>query len=231
MNIYNQKGDISDDNDIYNAFNKFIFSSDRKVLHKLLYRSHIFDKVKHIPGDIVECGVFKGSGIFTWAKLIELHSHFEIKKIVGFDFFDKNFVEDLGDTDKTAMSQVFSRCDTMDNEISKAYIHDKLVNIGIPSHKFELVKGDVSQTTKLYKDNNPGFRISLLYLDLDLEIPTYDTLENFWDIVLPGGIVVFDEYGYNTWTESNAVDKFVKKHNLVLHSTNISAPTVYIIKP
>ena len=231
MNIYNKQGKISDDNSIYESFNNFIFSSDRKVLHKLLCRHHMFKKVEHLPGDIVECGVFKGSGVFTWAKLIELNCPFEIKKVIGFDFYDQAFISELAETDRDTMGQDFSRCNASNDDISDTAMADKLLNIGIPAHKFELVKGDISKTSAEYALTNPGFRISLLYMDLDLEKPTLDALDNFWDHVLPGGIIVFDEYGYGAWTESNAVDTFVAKHNLELRKTNISAPTAYIIKP
>lgn len=231
MNIYNQKGEISEDDIIYQSFNIFIFSNDRKVFHKLIYRVKLFEMVKDLPGDIVECGVFKGSGIFTWSKLIELNCQFEIKKVVGFDYFERDFVKNLSEHDRRTMGQVFSRCDVVDNEISIESITSKFENIGIPNHKFDLIKGDVSFTTRKYVEDNPGFRISLLYMDLDLEKPTTDTLNNLWDIVVPGGIVVFDEYGYGVWTESKAVDDFVSQHNLKLHKTNVSAPTAYVVKP
>jgi len=231
MNINNTTGKITDDDSIYQAFNTFIFSKDRKVLHKLFYRFKLFERIKHLPGDIVECGVFKGSGVFTWSKLIELFCPFEIKKIVGFDFFDQSFVTNLDEKDRETMGQVFSRCDATQEEISDSSIGNTLTTIGIPTNKFELIKGDISVTSLEYVKNNPGFRISLLYMDLDLEKPTLDALENFWDVVLPGGIIVFDEYGYGAWTESNAVDKFTAKYNLPLHKTNVCAPTAYIIKP
>ena len=231
MNIYNSRGSVNDNNSVYQAFNQFIFSSDRKVLHKLFYRHQLFQMVQNLPGDIVECGVFKGSGIFTWAKLIELFAPFEIKKVVGFDFFNSSFVSELSDSDRVVMGQVFSRCDASKEDISDETISNRLIEIGIPASKFELIKGDISKTSLEYVQNNPGFRISLLYMDLDLDKPTYDTLENFWDIIVPGGVIVFDEYGYNAWTESNAVDRFVKKHNLHLYKTNVGAPTAYIQKP
>lgn len=231
MNIYNADGEVHDDNTIYQAFNTFIFSKDRKVLHKLFYRYHLFQMVKNIPGDIVECGVFKGSGIFTWAKIIELFAPHEIKKVIGFDFFSQKFVADLGDMDRHSMSQVFSRCEASEDEISDQTISNQLKKIGIPSNKFELVKGDIAKTSLEYAEKNPGFRISLLYMDLDLDKPTYDTLENFWDVIVPGGVIVFDEYGYGAWTESHAVDRFAKKHNLTIQKTNVGAPTAYIIKP
>lgn len=230
MNINNSSGPLKDDNYIYDAFNTFIFSEDRKVLHKLLYRHHLFQMVMHLPGDIVECGVFKGSGVFTWAKLIELFCPFEIKKVIGFDFYDPNFVVDLEEKDRESMKQVFTRCNATLEQISETTISDKLLSIGIKPHKFELIKGNISQTSLDYVTKNPGFRISLLYMDLDIEKPTLDTLNNFWNVIVPGGVIVFDEYGYGAWTESNAVDIFVKKHNLILLKTNVSAPSAYVVK-
>jgi hypothetical protein len=69
-------------------------------------------------------------------------------------------------------------------------------------------------------------------LDVDLEIPTRDTLTALWDRVVPGGMVVFDEYAYHAWGESNAVDAFMKEHGggRQLHTTGIAAPTAYLIK-
>jgi hypothetical protein len=230
MNIYNHTGLMKDNNDVYESFNNFIFSEDRKVLHKLLYRHHLFQMVKELPGDIVECGVFKGSGVFTWAKLIELFCPFEIKKVVGFDFFDQTFVSDLAEQDRGSMEQVFTRCNATQEQISDDTIKSKLLEIGIQPHKFELIKGDISQTSIDYIKANPGFRISLLYMDLDIEKPTLDALENFWNAIVPGGVIVFDEYGYGAWTESNAVDFFTQKHNLTLLKTNVIAPTAYVIK-
>jgi hypothetical protein len=40
-------------NDVYKSFNEFIFSSDIKLLGKLLHRFEFFQKVKDLPGDIV----------------------------------------------------------------------------------------------------------------------------------------------------------------------------------
>jgi hypothetical protein len=47
---------------------------------------------------------------------------------------------------------------------------------------------------------------------------------------VPGGLVVFDEYAYHIWSESNAVDKFIKEKGLCLYNTHIESPTAYIIK-
>ena len=67
-------------------------------------------------------------------------------------------------------------------------------------------------------------------MDLDLEIPTYDTLVNLWDNVTRGGLIVFDEYGYHKWSESKGVDRFIKERNLEIKSLDFACPTAYIKK-
>ena len=217
---------------VYDAYNDFLFSSDRNVLFKMLKRIELFDKIKSLNGDIVECGVFKGSGVALWLKLLDLHSPHDIRKVIGFDFFDSSFVDNLPNAiDKEMMGQVFSRCNVSDACISRENIQDKLVNVcELSPDKFELIKGDISIKSKEYAESRPGFRISLLYLDLDLDEPTYATLCNLWSHVVQGGIVVFDEYAYHVWSESNAVDRFTKEHGLKLYKTNVRSPTAYIIK-
>ena len=65
-----------------------------------------------------------------------------------------------------------------------------------------------------------------------LENPTYNILKNLWSRVVPNGIVVFDEYGYHKWDESDGVDNFLKEipGQFKVVNTNIISPTMYIIK-
>ena len=60
---------INTSQELFDSFNTFILSDDTKVFNKLIARTIIYNQVKDIPGDIVECGVFKGTGIYTFLKL------------------------------------------------------------------------------------------------------------------------------------------------------------------
>jgi hypothetical protein len=42
-----------------------------------------------------------------------------------------------------------------------------------------------------------------------------------WDNVTKGGIIVFDEYGYHSWSESKGVDKFIQEKNLEIKNKRI----------
>lgn len=232
-NIYNNNSKNISSNTIYNDFNNFIFSNDIKILGKLLYRYDFFNKVKHLPGDIVEVGVFKGSGIATFSKFVDIHCPNSNKKIIGFDFFDaensSTLMEKDNKQDQDNMNVVYSR--VQHTELSYESVTKRLDNMNI-APKYMLIKGDVEQTMPEFLENNPGFRISLLYIDVDIERPTYHTLKYLWDRVLPNGIIVFDEYEYHTFSESCGVEKFLKERGLKynIQSTNWMAPTAYIVK-
>jgi hypothetical protein len=216
--------------DLYDNFNGFIFDKDIKVLGKLLHRFKYFELTKHLAGDIVELGVFKGSGMATFIKFLEIFSTHSNKKVIGFDLFDsENKVIDNfenGETMKTVYGKVES------SELSIKSITDKLLTINNDNSKFILVEGDVCVTTKEFVDKNPGFRISLLYIDLDLNEPVYESLKNLWNRILPGGYIIFDEYEYHKFDESTGVDRFLKEFNInyEVKSTNWMAPTAYLIK-
>jgi hypothetical protein len=233
-NIYNNNKKNTIDQSIYDSFNNFIFSNDKKILGKLLFRYDFYNKVKNLPGDIVEIGVFKGSGVATFSKILHIFSPNSIKQIIGFDIFDPEKAKIILDekesvNDNTSMNQVYSRVNVEDRTLEN--VKKTLMNIDC-NPNFELIEGDVEITLPCYIENNPGLRISLLYIDVDIERPTYIALKYLWDKVVPGGIIVLDEYEYHIFTESSGVDKFLKEfkmeYNLI--STNWFAPTCYIQK-
>ena len=232
VNLYNNTANIKSNQNVYDSFNGFIFSNDRNVFNKLYSRMKFYEMTKHLMGDIVECCVFKGSGLLTWLKILDMNEPNSIKKVIGFDFFNPNFVEDLQDeVDRELMKQVFDRCEDLEkDELSVAGVRNKIQSAGFSENRYDLVAGDISLTSRSFLKDKPGLRISVLYLDLDLGDPTYETLNNMWERVVNGGIVVLDEYAYHGWSESKGVDRFVKERNLQVIPTNVKTPTAYIVK-
>lgn len=215
----------------YDAFNTFIFSNDTKVLGKLIARSILFNQVISVPGDIVECGVFKGSGIFSWLKLKTILAPNSFKKVIGFDFFNTDeLINELSGQDKEAMNELFVSRNFNHTNNYNVILEQILIDAGFTSSDFELISGDVSETSKQFVKDRPGAKISLLYMDVDLEKPTYDTLCALWPKVSKGGIVVLDEYACHQWSESIGVDRFAEEHNLTVEPLDFFAPTAYIKK-
>jgi hypothetical protein len=221
------------DNSVFDAFNKFIFSKDIKVIGKLLHRFRFFEMVKDLPGDIVEVGVFKGSGVASFQKFIELFCPNSIKKVIGFDIFDveksKIILSNDSAIDKSEMIKVYDRVEH--ESLTLQAVTQRLSDMNLNSRAF-LVDGDITESMPVFVKENPGFRISLLYIDVDLERPTYVALKNLWDRVLPGGVVVFDEYEFHKFSESTGVEKFLKEMNIeyTVKSTHFMGPTAFIVK-
>ena len=167
-------------------------------------------------------------------KFIEVYCGNSNKKVIGFDIFNTVEAENILDKDavkdKENMKVVYDRVDA--NDLTLESVKDRLSKAGIPEDKYKLVKGDVEVSLPVFLHDNPGFRISLLYIDVDLDRPTYNTLTHLWDRVLPGGAILFDEYEYHKFSESVGVERFLKERQIEysLISTDWISPTAYIIK-
>ena len=210
----------------YDSFNNFIFARETKVLDKLISKYKFLEQTRNIPGDIVELGVFKGSGVAAWLKLAK--SAGLRRTIYGFDIFDSvSLVNNITTIDRDFMESLFK-----DREFNpEGYL--EILNaklIDLECSDFHLIKGDIHETIPLFLEKNPGFRASVINFDLDTFEPTYFALEQLWDRVVPGGILIFDEYGINEWTESDAVDKFLLEKKQSLQYTNYYSPSAFLVK-
>ena len=170
----------------------------------------------------------------TFMKFIEIYCPNSNKKVIGFDIFDTVEAEEIlekdGGVDKDSMFVVYDRVGY--DDLTLESVTKRLNQTKISTDKYKLVKGDVQYSMPKFLEENQGFRVSLLYIDVDLDRPTYHTLINLWDRILPGGVILFDEYEYHKFSESNGVEKFLKEKNIdySLKSTNWVAPTAFMIK-
>jgi hypothetical protein len=212
--------------DFYDSFNNFIMSKDQKVFNKLMSKCFFLELTKDIPGDVVELGVFRGSGVYSWIKML---NYLRLsRKVYGFDYFNADeLIKGIDTKDVGLMASLFNDrgFDILgyENTLNKKLHGDGFAN-------FELIAGDVFLTIPVFLEKHPGFRASVINFDLDTEKPTYFALDHLWDRLVTGGVLIFDEYAINEWTESDAVDRFVIEKNLILKSTNLDAPSAYIVK-
>jgi hypothetical protein len=213
---------------IFKAYNDLIESNNLDRLQKIFTRYDFFKKTMNIPGDIVECGVFKGTGQIYWLKLLRIYDEYSMKKVVGFDTF-QSFPKSILKYEKKQAKKFLK--ESSYKEVSVKDINDKIKKIGLEKRS-ELIKGDIVKTSANYVKNNKGFRISLLNLDLDTYEGTKAALENFYPIISKNGIIIFDEYGKRGWGETDAVDEFFSnKKNIKIQSIKFSnQPSAFVIK-
>jgi hypothetical protein len=187
---------------------------------KLLYFQRIFDLLKDVEGDVIECGVASGRSLTILATLVKnsgINRH-----IWGFDSWEglpKPTNEDLVSLESIAKRGRFKNS-------SPERVHTTLWAYGFSNSEIQdmvtLVKGWFSETIPKYR----GSRIALLHLDVDLYDSYKDCLHYLWPRVSVNGIVAFDEYHLpNKWPGAKrAVDEFFSQ--LVPGSARLQRDTV-----
>jgi hypothetical protein len=214
---------------IWDAYNLLLGGSDLERIRKMLVRYEIFRKTIDIPGDIVEAGVFKGTCLLYFLKLLAIHCPGSVKRVVGFDLF-AGWSNQAGVEDKPMVDAYLAEAHFTGT--TPAAIYTMVHNAGFDANACELVAGDIGETAAQYVETYPGFRISLLNLDLDLSVPTLAALDALWPRVVRGGIVIFDEYAVARWSASQGIDAWLANRDLRLKTLPWGrSPTAYLIKP
>jgi hypothetical protein len=174
---------------------------------RFLARSRIFDRVLNVPGSVVECGVFGGGGLMTWATLsaiLEPLNH--VRRVIGFDTFEGFVAAGPRDAARSMNTNAVAgglAADTAADITESVAIFDLYRPLGhIP--KVELVKGDALKTIPEYLELNPHLVVSLLYLDFDLYQPTKCALERFVPRMPKGAVVAFDQLNHRAWPGETA---------------------------
>lgn len=182
--------------------NNFARFTPRQSLSTFLAKDHIFRHILHVHGNVVECGVFYGGGLFTWAQLSAIYEPVNHgRKVVGFDTFS-GFP---GLTSKDGKAPVDGhkvrggyRFEAKEELEESTTLFDLNRPVGhIP--KIELVKGDATITIPSYVRENPHVVVALLYLDFDLYEPTLAAIETFLPRMPLGSVIAFDELNQRQW--------------------------------
>lgn len=217
-----------DEDKIWDCYNGLLMSPDTDRIRKLLLRYELMKQALEVPGDILECGVFKGAGAFYWLKLLHILAPVAQRRVVGFDTFGA-FADSLLDYERDSASKFVN--ESSFDGVSVDDLMGDAEALGLAG-QLELVPGDILETAPAYVKQNPGFRIALLHLDFDTYNGTKAALESFYELVSPGGLIVFDEYGKRGWGESDAADEFFAKKGLRLEAINETfQPTALVRKP
>lgn len=182
--------------------------------------------ITNLPGGILELGVFKGGSLIQWATFRELLENENSRKIIGFDIFG-SFPEDA--SIKSDREFIRNWNENFEGEfISEEEIKKSLALKGIGN--VELVKGDIQQTLPAYLEKNGELKLSLLHIDTDVYEPCKTGLELLYDMVVKGGLIVFDDYGC-VEGETRAVDEFFSGKGIDLHKFSFShTKPCYMIK-
>ena len=168
-----------------------------------------------IPGDIVECGVWKGGSMMAAIKVLQGLRH-EEKNIYLYDTFEGMSAPTDSDRkiDGTIAKEAFERSRINENSSewcrsSLEEVRGSIYSTGYDRSKVHFVKGKVEETIPKTMPE----KIALLRLDTDWYESTKHELVHLFPRLVPGGVLILDDYG--SWLGAQkAVDEYMAEHNV-----------------
>lgn len=203
--------------------NGFYACADDKRFGKFFAHYELYKRILTLPGEIVECGIFKGNSFFRLAHFRNILETQHSRKIIGFDAFG-SFPPTAFQADQILREDFISEAgDGISiEEMKKILTHKRIYN-------YELIQGDINHTLPAYSQRNPQLKIAFLHIDTDIYEPAVTILENFYDKVVRGGVIAFDDYGTFPG-ETKAVDDFLLAHKVQIQKLPLAHIPSFIIK-
>jgi len=203
----------------------------RQLLGRMLFIEDIYRQIVPVHGSIMEFGVRWGQNMALFSTLRGMFEPYNYnRKIIGFDTFE-GFpgisTQDGGDpaiaVGNYGVKQGYEQ--TLSNLLDA---HEKLSPIP-HIKKYELVKGDVTQTLDAYLKKHPETIVALAYFDFDLYAPTKHALERILPRMPKGSILAFDELNYERFPgETQALLEVLELRKLALKRVPYSSLTSYV---
>jgi hypothetical protein len=204
--------------------NGFYATATEARYGKFIAHYELYKKIVNIPGAIIECGLFKGNSFFRLAHFRDILESTYSRKLIGFDIFGSfpktDFKEDKKYLDTFIESAGENSIEL--EEIVKIMNYKKIDN-------YEFIKGDINQTVPKYCKDNKHLKIALLHIDTDVYEPAVTILENMYDKVTKGGILIFDDYGTFPG-ETKAVDEFFNDKDVFVQKLPYSHIPSFVVK-
>ncbi len=177
-----------------------------------LYQGCKFVLDQNIPGDFVECGVWRGGSSLLMAKMLA-NRGIQNRKLYLYDTFEGMSNPGCADVDlegkkaKDLMDD--SESDKEESVWCLASLEDVQKNMslsGVQAENLVYQKGKVEDTIPAHI---PEKEIALLRLDTDWYESTKHELEHLYPKLSKGGVMILDDYGH--WQGCRkAVDEYFK---------------------
>lgn len=176
-----------DDRDFLDYYHRFVGTNLHSADRKFFLRS-LLNLVEGLPGDTAECGAYLGAS--SWL-ICERFRETEKTHFV-FDSFE-------GLSAPTAVDGTYWTTGDL-------YANEGILRERLASYRVQVYKGWIPDRFPEVCDR----RFCFVHVDVDLYQPTHDSLEFFYPRMVPGGIILCDDYGFVTCPGAKrAFDEFL----------------------
>ena len=169
----------------------------------------------NIPGDIIECGVWRGGSMMAVAlKLLnEKKSEKDLYLFDTYEGMSKPTDLDVSLEGEIANNQFEENKKSEDSSdwclAALEEVKQNITKTGYDLEKIHFIKGKVEDTLPKYAPK----QIALLRLDTDWYESTKHELIHLFPLLVTGGVLILDDYGY--WAGAKkAVDEYFSKNKI-----------------
>jgi hypothetical protein len=205
---------------------------NRQTLSRILFMHELYVQIVRVPGIVVELGVRWGQNLALFASFRGMEEPFNhARRIVGFDTFS-GFPETSAQDGDAAIASAGAYGVP---EGYEEYLNDVLAYHEQESplahiEKFELVKGDATETLPRYLEARPETLVALAYFDFDLYEPTKVCLEAIRPHLVRGSVLGFDQLGSRNFPgETLALREALGSEGLRLRRSRHAAQASYVV--
>jgi hypothetical protein len=177
-----------------------------------------------LPGDIVECGVWRGGSMMMAALSLRHFGDKDQRRLFLFDTYEGMPAPTDADFKFDGL-QAKEKWDSLQrgegsewNNISIEGVRNAMLSTAYAEDKIILVKGRVENTLPAHAPD----RIALLRLDTDFYVSTRHELTHLYPRLVPGGVLIIDDFG--TWAGSHrAVIEYFAEHKVSMLLSRLDA--------
>lgn len=213
---------------VWQAVSPFTMTSPERIASLCAAVRHVV-RAK-IPGDIVECGVWKGGSMMAAARTL-IKEGDSARRLHLFDTFEG--MTPPGAADVSIDGDSAARLLAISPKQDLVWAHSPLeearkavLSTGYDPDKISFVKGRVEDTIPA----QAPARIALLRLDTDWYESTRHELVHLYPRLVPGGVLIIDDYGH--WKGARkAVDEYLAENGISLLLNRVDYTGRIAVKP
>lgn len=193
-----------------------------------LYKTVEFIVKAKIPGDLLECGTWRGGSMMLVAKTLLTFGDTS-RTLYLYDTFEghpkPDAEKDVDMWGNRAISEWVNYAKTDETSdwayVSLEEVQTNMALTGYPQDKIRYVKGMVEKTAAA----NAPAAVAMARLDTDWYESSRVGLEVFWPILSNGGALIVDDYGHYRG-QREAVDAFFAERPQLLHRVDYSCRAI-----
>jgi hypothetical protein len=205
---------------------------NRQTLSRIIFMHELYLKIINTKGIVIEFGVRWGQNLALFSSFRGMYEPFNYTRtIVGFDTFSGfPSISEQDGHDKAASRGSYGVTQNYEKYLDSVLSYHEFESPLNHIKKYELVKGDATETLEKYLKIHPETIIALAYFDFDLYKPTKKCLGLIKSHLTKGTVIGFDDLNSSAFPgETIALKEVFGLDKYSIHRSPIDPSPSYIV--